>query len=56
MCFPEVDLGIPFLPGMMTAMKKAIPRYKLEEMVLTGKRLHRAGMRGASYYYQGLPH
>lgn len=39
MCFPEVDLGIPFLPGMMTAMKKAIPRYKLDEMVLTGKRV-----------------
>jgi Delta3-Delta2-enoyl-CoA isomerase len=39
MCFPEVDLGIPFLPGMMAVMRKAIPRYKLEEMVLTGKRL-----------------
>lgn len=39
MCFPEVDLGIPFLPGMLAAMKKAIPRYKLDEMVLTGKRL-----------------
>ena len=39
MCFPEVDLGIPFLPGMMTAMKKAIPRDKLDEMVLTGKRV-----------------
>lgn len=39
MCFPEVDLGIPFLPGMMTAMSKAIPRYKLDEMALTGKRL-----------------
>ncbi|PKN19005.1 MAG: enoyl-CoA hydratase/isomerase family protein [Deltaproteobacteria bacterium HGW-Deltaproteobacteria-6] len=39
MCFPEVDLGIPFLPGMMAAMKKAIPRYKLDEMVLTGKRV-----------------
>jgi len=39
LCFPEVDLGIPFLPGMMAAMKKAIPRYKLDEMVLTGKRL-----------------
>jgi enoyl-CoA hydratase/carnithine racemase len=38
MCFPEVDLGIPFLPGMMAAMKKAIPRHKLDEMVLTGKR------------------
>jgi len=39
MCFPEVDLGIPFLPGMMSAMRKAIPRYKLEEMVITGKRV-----------------
>ena len=39
MCFPEVDLGIPFLPGMLTAMRKAIPRYKLEEMIITGKRL-----------------
>ncbi len=39
MCFPEVDLGIPFLPGMMTAVKKAIPRYKFDEMILTGKRV-----------------
>lgn len=39
MCFPEIDLGIPFFPGMMAATKKAIPRYKLEEMVLTGKRM-----------------
>ena len=39
LCFPEVDLGIPFLPGMLAAMRKAIPRYKLEEMILTGKRL-----------------
>ncbi len=39
LCFPEVDLGIPFLPGMLAAMKKAIPRYKLEEMTLTARRL-----------------
>ena len=39
LCFPEVDLGIPFLPGMLAAMKKAIPRSKLEEMVITGKRM-----------------
>jgi enoyl-CoA hydratase/carnithine racemase len=37
-CFPEVDLGIPFLPGMDAFIEKAIPHYKFNEMKLTGKR------------------
>ena len=37
-CFPEVDLGIPFLPGMMALITKAIPQYKVEELHYTGKR------------------
>ncbi len=38
-CFPEVDLSIPFLPGMNALLSKAIPRYKMEEMEYTGCRL-----------------
>ncbi len=37
-CFPEVDLGIPFLPGMVAFVRKAMPEYKFNEMKLTGKR------------------
>jgi len=38
-CFPEVDLGIPFLPGMNALLARAIPRQLMEEMQLTGCRL-----------------
>ena len=36
--FSEVDVGIPFIPGMMAFSRKAIPEYKFEEMMYTGKR------------------
>jgi enoyl-CoA hydratase/carnithine racemase len=36
--FSEVDVGIPFIPGMMTFCRKAVPEYKFEEMMYTGKR------------------
>lgn len=38
-CLPEVDLKIPFLPGMLALLKRAIPQYKFDEMQFTGKRM-----------------
>ncbi|SRR6056297_2222640 len=38
-CFPEVDLGIPFLPGMLELLKSSIPLYKMNEMQYLGIRL-----------------
>lgn len=38
-CLPEVDLGIPFLPGMNAVLSSAIPRHVLLELQLTGARL-----------------
>jgi len=37
-CFPEIDVNIPFIPGMAAIVKKALPYYYFEEMSLTGKR------------------
>jgi len=37
-CFPEIDIDIPFLPGMLAITQKAIPNHKLQELILTGKR------------------
>jgi len=37
-CFPEIDINIPFLPGMLAIVRKAVPYYKLEELVFSGKR------------------
>lgn len=39
LCFPEVDISIPFLPGMIAFCRKAIPEYRFNEMKLTGRRL-----------------
>jgi enoyl-CoA hydratase/carnithine racemase len=37
-CFPEVDIHIPFLPGMDALIKKALPGHLSLEAQLTGKR------------------
>ncbi|PRO68172.1 enoyl-CoA hydratase/isomerase family protein [Alteromonas gracilis] len=38
-CFPEVDLSIPFLPGMIEFVKKAMPYHRFNEMKLSGRRV-----------------
>lgn len=38
-CFPEVDVNVPFLPGMLAFVRKAVPEYLFNEMLLTGKRM-----------------
>ncbi len=38
-CFPEVDVNIPFLPGMIAFVRKAIPEYLFNDMLLSGRRL-----------------
>jgi enoyl-CoA hydratase/carnithine racemase len=37
-CFPEVDIQIPFMPGMDAIIKKALPGHLSLEAQLTGKR------------------
>lgn len=37
-CFPEVDISIPFLPGMIGLCQKAIPQHRFNELKLTGRR------------------
>ncbi|MBU0972912.1 MAG: enoyl-CoA hydratase/isomerase family protein [Proteobacteria bacterium] len=38
-CFPEVDVSIPFLPGMIGFVRKAIPEYQFNQMLLSGRRV-----------------
>lgn len=38
-CFPEVDMSIPFIPGLLDVILKVIPQYRFNEMLLSGRRL-----------------
>jgi len=38
-CFPEVDLNIPFLPGMMAVVKRVVPEPAFSKWVLEGRRV-----------------
>ncbi|MEM6588244.1 MAG: enoyl-CoA hydratase/isomerase family protein [Pseudomonadota bacterium] len=38
-CFPEVDISIPFMPGMIAFVKTAVPYHLFNDMKLTGRRV-----------------
>lgn len=54
-CFPEVDLGIPFLPSMIAFVRKAIPEYKFNELKLTGKRAGASELQAAHVIEKACP-
>ena len=37
-CFPEIDVNVPFRPGIIDIAAKAVPKLLLQKMVYTGKR------------------
>jgi len=47
-CFPEVDVSIPFLPGMIGFVRKAIPEYQFNQMLLSGQRATAAELETAN--------
>jgi enoyl-CoA hydratase/carnithine racemase len=54
-CLPEVDLGIPFMPGMDALLRSAIPEPVLREMQLTGIRLTAEMCRSHNIVQKALP-
>ncbi len=47
-CFPEVDVSIPFLPGMIGFVRKAVPEPLFNQMLLSGQRMAAADLETAN--------
>lgn len=54
-CFPEVDISIPFLPGMIAFVQTAVPYYRFNEMKLTGRRVAAAELAADHVIEQACP-
>lgn len=54
-CFPEVDMSIPFLPGLISIVLKAMPLYRFNEMKLTGRRVGAAELEADHVINKALP-
>ena len=49
LCFPEVDLNIPFMPYMTAVIKKCLPMYLVEYGQLTGHRFPATELEACHY-------
>jgi enoyl-CoA hydratase/carnithine racemase len=54
-CLPEVDMGLPFWPGMEAVMKKALPGSLALEAQLTGRRYTADELKAAQAVMQACP-
>ncbi len=54
-CFPEVDINIPFMPGMDALIKKALPGPLALEAQLTGKRYTASELEAQKVVVQACP-
>jgi len=54
-CFPEVDIQIPFMPGMDAILKKALPTSVVLEAQLTGKRYTAAELEAHQVVLKACP-
>ena len=55
LCFPEVDLNIPFLPYMDALVQRAMPMHKVFEAELTGKRFTAAELEKYNVIHKACP-
>jgi enoyl-CoA hydratase/carnithine racemase len=51
-CFPEVDMNIPFVPGLIDVILKALPQQTFNEMMLTGRKMSPTEMADARFIDQ----
>ena len=54
-CFPEVDIQIPFMPGMDAILKKALPTSLVLEAQFTGKRYTAADLEAQRVVLKACP-
>jgi len=54
-CFPEVDIQIPFMPGMDALLKKALPTSLVLEAQFTGKRYTAAELEAQRVVVKACP-